>query len=100
MEPFSGGLDVIDRLKPVTFTWKEVGTRDFGLSAEEVAEVEPLLVTRNAKGEVEDVKHENMIVIFINAIKQQQAQITRQQAVIDGLKKIICSNHRDAEACK
>lgn len=93
MEPFSGGLDVINRLRPVTFTWKEGGERDFGLSAEDVAEVEPLLVTRNAKGEVEDVKHETMLVVFINAIKQQQQQI-------DLLKKIVCADHPDAEVCR
>ena len=93
MEPFAGGLDVINRLKPVTFSWKEGGAREVGLSAEDVAEVEPLLVSRNAKGEVEDVKHENMLVIFINAIKQQQAQI-------DSLKKIVCADHPDAEVCK
>jgi hypothetical protein len=92
-EPFTGGLDVIARLKPVTFTWKEEGTRDVGLSAEDVAEVEPLLVSRNAKGEVEDVKHENMLVLFINAFKQQQQQI-------EALKKIVCLDHPDAEICK
>ncbi len=100
MEPFSGGLDVINRLKPVTFTWKEGGARDLGLSAEEVAEVEPLLVSRNEKGEVEDVKHENMIVVFINAFKQQQQQIEKQQAQIDLLKKIVCLDHPDADICK
>jgi hypothetical protein len=93
MEPFSGGLDVINRLKPVTFSWKEGGARDIGLSAEEVSEVEPLLVSRNDKGEVEDVRHENMLVVFINAIKQQQAQI-------ELLKKIVCQDHPDAEICK
>jgi hypothetical protein len=93
MEPFSGGLDVINRLTPVTFAWKEGGARDIGLRAEDVAEIEPLLVTRNQKGEIEDVKHENMIVVFINAIKQQQAQI-------DLLKKIVCADHPDAEVCK
>lgn len=93
VEPFSDGLEVINRLNPVAFAWKEGGARDLGLSAEDVAEVEPLLVSRNEKGEVEDVKHENMLVIFINAIKQQQAQI-------ELLKKIVCQDHPDAEVCR
>ncbi len=110
MEPFSGGLDLINRLKPITFSWKEGGERDFGLNAEDVAEVEPLLVTRNAKGEVEDVKHENMLVVFINAFKQQQAQIKslqqeietlkRRQQELDALKALVCADRPDASICK
>ena len=49
---FSFGLDLIDRLKPITFDWKEGGTNDVGLGAEDVAAIEPLLVTYNDKGEV------------------------------------------------
>jgi hypothetical protein len=107
VQPFSEGLNIIQRLDPVSFKWKEGEKSDVGLNAEDVAEVEPLLVTRNAKGEVEDVKQENMIVLFINAIKEQQVQIAkqkeenkRQQAEIDLLKKLLCLDHPDAEICK
>jgi hypothetical protein len=31
------------------------------------------------KGEVEEVKRENMLVIFVNAFREQQAQIARHQ---------------------
>jgi hypothetical protein len=53
---------------------------DLGLVAEEVAAAEPLLVTRNEKGEVEGVKYDRLSAVFINAFKEQQAQIERQQA--------------------
>jgi hypothetical protein len=100
MEPFSGGLNIIERLNPMSFKWKEDAKSDIGLNAEDVAEVEPLLVTRNARGEVEDVKHANMLAVFINAFKQQQQQIERQQAQIDLLKRIVCLHHPDADLCK
>ncbi|PYS79337.1 MAG: hypothetical protein DMF66_03150, partial [Acidobacteria bacterium] len=37
-----GGLSLINRLRPVTFDWKESRAHDLGLVAEEVAEAEPL----------------------------------------------------------
>lgn len=110
MQQYSGGLDLINHLKPVAFKWKEGGSRDFGLNAEDVAEVEPLLVTRNARGEAEDVKHENLMVVFINAFKQQQAQIKSLQQEVETLKKrrqeldelkaLLCADHPGASICK
>jgi hypothetical protein len=52
------------------------GPKDVGI---EVAEVEPLLVTHNDKGEVEGVKYDRISVVLINAIREQQAQITAMQ---------------------
>ena len=56
--------------------------RDVGLGAEDVEEVEPLLTFRNSKGETEGVKYDQLSAVFINAIKEQQAQIESQQAQI------------------
>lgn len=69
------GLNLINRLRPVTFDWKESKAHDLGLVAEEVAEVEPLLVTHNDKGQIEGVKYDRISAVLINAIKEQQAQI-------------------------
>ena len=77
---FSSGLSLLNRLRPVTFDWKDSQAHDLGLVAEEVAEAEPLLVTRSEKGEVEGVKYDRLSAVFINAFKEQQAQIERQQA--------------------
>ena len=93
LESFSGGLNLIHRLNPVTFRWKATSERDVGLIAEEVAQVEPLFTFKDSKGEIEGVKYANLSVLFINAIKQQQQQI-------DLLKKIVCLDHPDAEICK
>ena len=43
VQPLSSGLNLIGRLRPVTFDWKERDEADLGLIAEEVAKVEPLL---------------------------------------------------------
>ncbi|HSE37884.1 MAG TPA: tail fiber domain-containing protein, partial [Blastocatellia bacterium] len=50
IEPFSRGLELIKQLRPIRFTWKQDGKRDVGFAAEEVAAIEPLMVTHNDKG--------------------------------------------------
>jgi hypothetical protein len=105
--PFSSGLNLVSRLRPITFDWKEGGTKDLGLGAEDVAEVEPLLVTYNERGEVEGVKYDRVAVVLLNAVKEQQVQIQtqqklirQQQSTIDGLKKIVCPQNLNAEICQ
>ncbi|HMM80418.1 MAG TPA: tail fiber domain-containing protein [Pyrinomonadaceae bacterium] len=79
--PYVSGLDLIERLQPVTFDWKDRKEHDLGLIAEEVAEAEPLLVTHNRSGEIQGVKYDQITVALINAVKEQQAQIEKQMAV-------------------
>ena len=114
VRPLRQGLSLIQRLRPVTFNWKEGHTPDLGLIAEEVAAIEPLLTTHNTKGEIEGVKYERLNVVLINAVKEQQAQIEaqqkqidkqnalnkKQQAELDALKALVCSHHRNAAVCK
>ena len=118
---FSSGLPLIKRLRPVSFIWKQDNASDFGLVAEEVAEAEPLLVTRNDRGDVEGVKYDRLGVVLINAVQEQQQQIETQQKrieeqqdVIRGqlaeiekqrrefaeLKKLVCAQNPTAELCQ
>ena len=94
--PFSGGLDLIRRLRPISFTWKIDGSRDLGLGAEDVAKVEPLLVTHNDKGEIEGVKYDHLNVVLINAIKEQQRQIEELRREVQRLR--IASRRRSRRA--
>lgn len=110
LAPFRAGLSFIDQLRPITFEWKTDGAKDVGFGAEDVARVNPLLVTYNAKGEVEGVKYDRLSVLFVNAFKEQQAQIKQQQQEVDTLKKwqqefqalkaLVCADHPAATACK
>jgi hypothetical protein len=84
---FGGGLNIVNRLRPISFTWKDHPERDLGLAAEEVAGVEPRLITRNDKGEIQGVKYDRLTVVLINAIKAQQQQIEQQQKQIKTLLK-------------
>jgi hypothetical protein len=82
VQPFVGGLDLVKRLRPIAFTWKQDGARDLGLGAEDVAAVEPLLVTHNAQGQIEGVKYDRLSAVLINAIHQQQQQIQQQRDLV------------------
>jgi len=118
---FSPGLSLIRRLRPVTFDWKHSQVHDLGLVAEEVAGVEPLLVTHNEKGEIEGVKYDRLAVVLLNAVKEQQTQITKQtemiqnqqnelhtqgqlikqqQSQLASLKRVVCRLHPKALNCQ
>jgi hypothetical protein len=100
LRPFSDGLEIINRLRPIAFTWKQGGMRDLGLAAEEIEKVEPLLVTRNDKGEVEGVKYDRLSALFINAFKEQQAQLRKQRVEIEGLRQQLRRLSRQQELLK
>ena len=92
VQSFMGGLDIVNRLRPITFTWKEGGGRDLGFGAEEVEKVEPLLTFRNPKGQIEGVKYSQISAVLVNAIKEQQTQIAAQQNQIQELETIKSEN--------
>ncbi len=104
---FSSGLELLQRLRPISFEWKEDGMKDVGFGAEDIAAVEPLLVNYNEKGQVEGVKYDRLTTVLVNAVKQQQEQIEaqqqqlkQQQTMIDGLKKLLCGQNPAAEVCR
>jgi hypothetical protein len=107
LHAFTPGLSLVRQLNPITFRWKADNMLDLGFGAEDVAKVEPLLVTHNDKGEVEGVKYDRISAVLVNAVKQQQTQIeaqqtqiAQQQLLIDGLKKLVCQNKKQAKVCK
>jgi len=119
--PFMSGLNLVNQLHPITFQWKADGTKDIGFGAEDVARVNPLFVTYNKDGQVEGVKYDRLTTVLVNAVKEQQEQMSeqnkrieeqrkqiedqreslqRQQAQIEGLKRLICSQNPTADVCK
>jgi len=100
LAPYTRGLDILGHFRPISFTWRDGGMRDLGFGAEDVAKIEPLLVTYNQQGQVEGVKYDRITAILVNAVKEQQTQIEKQQQQIDSLKRLICADHPGAEGCK
>lgn len=107
VEPYSRGLTLVNQLQPITFDWKDREEHDIGLIAEDVAAIEPLLVTLNAEGNVEGIKYDRISVALVNAVKEQQGQIeelrklvTRQSAEVEQLKQLVCSMTTEIEICR
>jgi methyl-accepting chemotaxis protein len=80
--------EVIHALKPVTFHYKSDGTNtpQFGLIAEEVAEVNPDLVVRDKNGEVYTVRYEAVNAMLLNEFLKEHKRVEEQQASISQLK--------------
>ena len=65
---------------------------DYGLIAEEVAEIDPNLAIRNAKGEIETVRYNAINVMLLNeflkehkAFVEEQAKVKKLEAGLAGL---------------
>lgn len=100
LQPFTGGLSLLNQLKPITFRWKVDNKLDLGFGAEDVEKVEPLLVTYNEKGEVEGVKYDRISAVLVNAVNEQQAQIETQQKQIEQQQKLIEAQQKQIEDLK
>jgi len=79
--------DGLLQLRPVTFRYKkayEDGSKpvQYGLVAEEVAEVYPDLVARSADGQVETVKYQVLDPMLLNELQKQHATIAVQKEQI------------------
>jgi polyhydroxyalkanoate synthesis regulator phasin len=77
-------------LRPVTFHYRpeldKTGIPQFGLIAEEVAKVNPDLVTHDAKGELSTVRYEAVNAMLLNEFLKEHRKNEEQQATIARLK--------------
>lgn len=96
VEPMDKASEAIVTLKPVTFQYKadDTNTPQFGLIAEQVAEVNPDLVVRDHKGEIYTVRYDAVNAMLLNeflkehrGFVKEQRKIEDQQTEIDALKE-------------
>jgi hypothetical protein len=70
IRPMNNASETLFALKPVTFRYKKeidpVSMLSFGLIAEEVAEINPELITRDKEGKPETVRYEAINAMFLN----------------------------------
>ncbi|MBS1797416.1 MAG: tail fiber domain-containing protein [Acidobacteria bacterium] len=111
---FTGGLEIVRRLRPVSFKWIDGGASDVGFGAEDVANIEPLLTTRNDRGEIEGVKYPQISTVLVNAVNEQQTEIEQlkeqvrlqqrqleeQSRQIEALKSLVCALAPAADCSK
>ena len=93
IKPMDKASEAIHALKPVTFHYKkELDPKripQFGLVAEEVAKVNPDLVTRDANGEVYTVRYEAVNAMLLNEFLKEHRTVQEQKATIGELKSTV-----------
>ena len=100
IKPLAAMSKAVYSLKPVSFRLKKefdpTQQLGFGLIAEEVEKVDPALVYRNDKGQVESVRYEMVNAMLLNeflkehsTIEQLRSDAARQEATISELRKDI-----------
>jgi hypothetical protein len=85
--PLSSQLEIINKLNPVNFDWKEDGKKDFGFIADEVEEIIPELVSYK-DDEVHGLHYSKLTPILVKALQEQQTQIEELKQEIKKLKEI------------
>jgi len=117
IKPMDSASEAILALKPVTFHYKSdtKDTPQFGLIAEEVAEVNPELVVRDENGEIYTVRYDAVNAMLLNEFLKdhrkveaqarkmdaQEHKIREQEATISELKKdlqIVVARIKDQDS--
>jgi hypothetical protein len=90
IKPLATTSEALYALQPVSFRLKkkydETQALGFGLIAEEVEKVNPDLVYRNNKGEVESVRYEMVSAMLLNEFLKEHGKVEEQQREIEALK--------------
>ena len=88
IKPMEQASEAILALEPVTFHYKSdaTSTPQFGLIAEEVAEINPDLVLRDEKGDIYTVRYEAVNAMLLNEFLKEHRKNEEQQATIARLK--------------
>jgi hypothetical protein len=100
IKPMDRASEAILALKPVSFRYKKEidasGTSQFGLIAEDVAETDPDLVTRDADGNPQTVRYEAVNAMLLNeflkahrTVQELKSNAVKQEATIARLEQQI-----------
>jgi uncharacterized coiled-coil protein SlyX len=107
IQPMDGASEAILALKPVTFHYKSdtKDTPQFGLIAEEVAEVNPDLVVRDENGDIYTVRYDAVNAMLLNEflkayrkVQELKSSATTQEATITQLKSALAQQQKDFQA--
>ena len=86
--------EAILALKPVTFQYRsdKTGTTQFGLIAEEVANVNPNLVVRDDSGEIYTVRYDAVNAMLLNEFLKEHGKVQSLEKQVEkltaGLQKV------------
>jgi hypothetical protein len=103
---FTSGLNEVMQLQPIRYEYRpdnamgiKSSGEQIGFGAQAVQKVIPEAVTENDRGYLL-VNNDPIMWTMLNAIKEQQQQIGKQQIQIEALKNLVCADHPNADVCK
>ncbi len=97
IRPMNNASESLLALNPVTFHYKSdpaAARPQFGLIAEEVAEVNPDLVVRDKDGEIYTVRYEAVNAMLLNEFLKEHRKVQEQQANITELKSTVARQEK------
>jgi hypothetical protein len=89
-------------LQPVTFRYKKEidasQSLDYGLIAEEVAQVDPNLAIRDGKGQIESVRYTAINAMLLNEFLKEHRKVEEQQGSIAELRSTIAQQKNEFQS--
>jgi hypothetical protein len=102
IKPMNKASEALLGLKPVTFRYKQEldphHVPMFGLIAEDVEKVNPDLVTRNKKGEVETVRYDAINAMLLNEFLKQHRAFLKEHRKVEQLEATVAQQQKDFQA--
>ena len=107
IKPMGDASELIYKLKPMTFRYKEVDVDpkkgpqpqnlDYGLIAEDVAEIDPKLAIRDGKGQIESLRYMAVYNMMLNEFLKEHKKVEEQQASIADLKSTVALQQKEMQ---
>ena len=82
IETINDAINIVNKIRPVNFTWKENGKGAHGVIAQEIEEVLPNIVDEDKNG-VKRVAYSQIIPFLVQVVQEQHKEIQRIKAVVD-----------------
>jgi hypothetical protein len=95
IKPMDKASEALFALKPVSYRFKkeidQSQSLDYGLIAEEVAEVDPNLAIRDGKGQIEGVRYNAINAMLLN-------EFLKEHRTVEELQATVAQQRKDSEA--
>jgi hypothetical protein len=100
IKPMDNASEAILALKPVTFHYKsnKTATPQFGLIAEDVAEVNPDLVVRDNNGEIYTVRYDAVNAMLLNEFLKEHRTVQELKSVVAKQEAAAAQQQKQIEA--
>ena len=102
IKPMDNASQALYRLRPVSYRYKKdvdkTQSLEYGLVAEEVAQVDPNLAIRDRNGQIEAVRYMAVNAMLLNEFLKAHQKLEAQDATIAELKSTIAQQQTGMEA--